>query len=106
VLRHEPLVWPTLAFVALTLAGLWMYTQPFLAIGDRTPASLLLAGSSGAVLLAVVLTLPRLLRASRLPTVVARSPVARRVDLFVLTISLQFLVTLAAWGLIPLRLWR
>lgn len=98
-LSQEPLVWAVAALVLLVLAPLLYFTQPFLAIGDPTVANMSVATLSAVLPIALLVSLVQSTRsgsASRW-----RSP-----DRFALVAALQWCVVLAAWGMLPLMLWR
>jgi CubicO group peptidase (beta-lactamase class C family) len=97
--RHEPLRWATLTVVPMVLAPLLYLTQPFLAIGDPTPANLVVATLTGAFPVALLLSLLQRTR--------ERAPARHAaLDLIALGAALQWCVVLALWGLLPLMLWR
>lgn len=98
-LRTEALRWTTVVLVPLALAPLLFLTQPFLAIGDPTPPSLMLAIASGALPVALVLALVDRARGGPRTR-------AAILDTLALAGALQWCVVLAAWGLLPLMLWR
>jgi hypothetical protein len=84
---------PLATTLALLLPVPFFLTQSFLELGDRTAASLLL--------MAVTAALP--------PAMAWGLWLAQRArawfDCLALVAVLQFLAVLAAWGLIPFRLW-
>jgi CubicO group peptidase (beta-lactamase class C family) len=90
---------PLLAGIALLLPLPFFLSQPVLALGDRTTASLLLAGATGALPLSVIAGL--VLRCRRWQN-------SRRalLDTAALLATLQCLLVLAIWGLLPFRLWH
>lgn len=100
---REPLCWPVLSLVPLLAAAAGLFRQPFLAIGDVRWPSVLLAVGTGLLLAGVA--------AAALRTAVCwwstRATFNRGLvlDGLLLTGALQWLVTLAYWGLLPLRLW-
>jgi hypothetical protein len=98
-LRKEALRWTTAVLVPLALTPLLFLTQPFLAIGDPTPPSLMLAIVSGALPVALVLALVDRARGGPRTR-------AAILDTLALAGALQWCGVLAAWGLIPLMLWR
>jgi len=97
--RDEPLRWPTLCLVLLLLAPALYLTQSFLAIGDPTPANVAMAALSGALPVALLAAGVRRVRAG-LRTLGAR------LDLAAIAGLLQWCAVLAAWGLVPLMMWR
>lgn len=97
--RSDALLPPLLVFVALLLPAPFFLSQSFLALGDRTTASVLLAIASGALPLSVVAGLLRHLRGRQ-----TRQP--DRLETAALLAALQWMAVLAAWGLLPLRLWH
>lgn len=84
---------PLAATLALLLPVPFFLTQSFLELGDRTVASLLLMAATAALAPAMAWGLWRALRAKAC------------FDCLALAAVLQFLAVLAAWGLIPFRLW-
>ncbi len=94
----DPLFIPFLASVALFLPVPLFFSQPFLQLGDLTPASLLLALVTGILPVAMLYGLWRCF--GRKPTI-RRAPMDRLALLGVL----QWSMVLAYWGLVPLRLW-
>jgi len=97
--RNEPLRWPALSLMLLAVApGLYL-TQPFLAIGDPTPANVAVAVLSGVLPLALLLAVAQRVRAG------VRT-LGARLDLGAIVGLLHWYVVLAAWGLAPLVLWR
>lgn len=98
-LRSEALRWTTAVLVLLVLAPLLFLTQPFLAIGDPTPATVTLAILTGALPVALLLSFVERLRGG----VIARAAI---VDTVALAGALQWCGVLAVWGVLPLMLWR
>lgn len=97
--RNEPLRWPAASLVLLAAApGLYL-TQPFLAIGDPTPANVTMAVLSAALPVALLIGAVQQVQAG------AGTPSAR-LDLAAIAGLLQWYAVLAAWGLAPLVLWR
>jgi CubicO group peptidase (beta-lactamase class C family) len=100
---REPLCWPVLSLVPLLAAAAGLFRQPFLAIGDMRWPSVLLAVGTGLLLAGVAAaTLHTAVRLWRTRATFNRGLV---LDGLLLTGALQWLVTLAYWGLLPLRLW-
>ncbi len=97
--RAEPLVAPTLCLSLLILAPALYLTQPFLAIGDPTPANLVVAALTALLPVTLILAGIRRVRAG----VASR---ATRVDGLALIAAAQWCAVLAGWGLLPLALWR
>ena len=97
--RSEPLRWPASCLMLMFLAPALYLMQPLLAIGDPTPANLAIAGLSGLLPLTLLVATVQRVRAGLQ---------GRRawLDLVALTAALQWCVVLAAWGLLPLALWR
>ncbi|HYW32741.1 MAG TPA: serine hydrolase domain-containing protein, partial [Gemmatimonas sp.] len=98
-LRDESLRWTTAVLAPLALAPLLFLTQPFLAIGDPTIANLSIAILTGALPLAIAVSLAAEMR----------TPSASRwhwPDRVALVGALQWCIVLALWGLLPLALWR
>lgn len=77
------------------------FAQPFLRMGELTAASGLLAAVTVVLPLATAIALARLLAAQR----GQRWCVLARLDLVAMLGVLQGAAVLAAWGLLPLRLW-
>lgn len=100
-LHDEPLRWPVSVLWLMPVAGVLYLRTPALGIGDPTAANLTAALLTGllplAVLAALVPTLQQALRTASRRTAL---------DLFALTGLLQWCVTLAWAGLLPLALWR
>ncbi len=97
--RDEPLLWPALCFVLLLLAPALYLTQSFLAIGDPTPANVTMAVLTGALPVALVVGVVQRVRAGV-------GTLGARLDLAAIAGLLQWCAVLAAWGLVPLVLWR
>lgn len=97
--RQEPLRWLVLCLALGLLAPLLYLMQPFYALGDPTPANLATAALTGALPLALAAAGLSHVRAG-LGTAVAR------VDMLALAGALQWCAVLAAWGMLPLLLWR
>ena len=95
----QPLVVPWLAVLALALPLPLFLRQSFLQLGDFTAASALLAATTAALPLAMLVGLWRQLRCK------ARGWWAR-LDMLAMLAILQWTMVLAAWGLLPLRLWH
>lgn len=96
----SPLVLPLLGVAMLVAAVPLFATQSFLRLGDLTPASLLLAAATAFLPLAM---LAGLVQAWRLRGRAGRLPA---VDAAALAAALQWLLVLAAWGALPVILWR
>lgn len=99
VLREELLRWPVIALWLMLLAPVLYLTQPFLAIGDPTLANVVVASLTGMLPLALVYALAQRVRAGLRG---ARGVI----DAVALSAALQWCLTLAVWGLLPLMLWR
>jgi len=97
--REEPLRWPALCLVLLLLAPALYLTQSFLAIGDTTPANVAMAVLTAALPAALVVGGVQRLRAGL-------GTLGARLDLGAIVGLLQWCVVLAAWGLVPLVMWR
>ncbi len=95
----EPLRWPALCLVLLMLAPALYLTQSFLAIGDPTPANVTIAVLSGVLPVALVVGGVQRVRAGV-------GTLRARLDLAAIAGLLQWCTVLAAWGLVPLVLWR
>lgn len=98
-LREEALRWPALVLWLLVLAPVPYLLQPFLAIGDPTPANLAVASLTLLLPLAAGAALVQLGRAGF-------SEARAAVDATALLMALQWCAVLALWGLLPLALWR
>ncbi len=98
-LREETLRWPAFVLLLMLLAPLLYLTQSFLAIGDLTPASVLVAALTLALPLAIAQALVQRIRAG---LVGARAVL----DTLALAAAAQWCIVLALWGLLPLMLWR
>ncbi|WP_177207672.1 serine hydrolase domain-containing protein [Massilia yuzhufengensis] len=92
---HDPLLAPFAGVLALLLPLPFFYTQSFLQLGDLTMASGLLATVTGALPLAMLVGMGEMWRRRKLDKAVLAALVA----------VLQLAAVLAAWGLLPLRLW-
>lgn len=92
---RDPLLAPFLGTLALLLPLPFFYHQSFLALGDLTWASGLLAAVTAALPAAMLVGVGMALRRG---SVVGAGPAA-------MLAVLQLSVVLAAWGLLPLRLW-
>jgi CubicO group peptidase (beta-lactamase class C family) len=97
--RDEPLRWTAGALLLLCSAPLLYLGESFLAIGDPTPANLVMALATGLVPLAMVASLVGRVRGGL-------GHRTARVELLMLVGALQWCLVLAAWGLLPLMLWR
>jgi CubicO group peptidase (beta-lactamase class C family) len=96
---NEPLRWPALCLVLLVVApGLYL-SQSFLAIGDPTPANVAMAVLTGALPVALVVGGVQRVRAGI-------GTLGARLDLAAIAGLLQWCAVLAAWGLVPLVMWR
>ncbi len=98
-LRTAPLRWTAGALLLLLGAPLLYLTESFLAIGDPTPANLAVALATGLLPVALVASLAGRVRGG-LRTWTAR------LEAVALGAALQWCLVLAAWGLLPLMLWR
>jgi CubicO group peptidase (beta-lactamase class C family) len=94
----DPLVATLLVTCAGLIVSLLLVRQSVLRLGDATPANVLLAVVTGALPCAVALGLWRSARRAR-----AARP--WMLDGIALAAVLQWTAVLAAWGLLPLRLW-
>lgn len=94
---RDALAPPVAATWALLIPVPLFLGQPFLALGDATPASVALAAVTAALPIAL---LAGLLRARR-----GRHGGLRWFDALALLAALQLCGVLAWWGLLPLRLW-
>ena len=97
--RKEPLRWPALCLVLLAVAPGLYATQSFLAIGDPTPANVTLAVLSGALPLTLLIGGVQRVRSGV-------GTLGARLDLVAIAGLLQWCAMLAAWGLMPLVMWR
>ena len=93
---RDPAFVPVLAVLALVLPAPFLARQSFLALGDLTVGSALLALVTLALPLAMVHGLWRWARAR---------PRRSIVDAVAMAAVLQLTIVLAAWGLVPFRLW-
>ncbi len=93
-----PLFFPLLSIIALALPVPFFLQQSFLQLGDVTTASVLLAVVSGLLPLAMVAGIVGALHRRE-------SSVINRVDIAAMLAVLQWLAVLAAWNLLPIRLW-
>jgi len=97
--RDEPVVWPALCLVLLLLAPALYLTQSFLAIGDPTPANVTMAVLTGLLPVALVVGGAQRVCAGL-------GMLGARLDLAAIAGLLQWCGVLAAWGLVPLMMWR
>jgi CubicO group peptidase (beta-lactamase class C family) len=88
----DPLFAPFVVTLAACIAGVLLWRQPVLQLGDLTAANVFLAVATGALPIAAALGLWRAGRTSWLDSVA-------------LAAVLQWTLILAVWGLLPLRLW-
>jgi len=95
----EPLRWPALCLGLLVVAPVLYLTQSFLAIGDPTPANVTMAVLTGALPAALLIGGVERVRAGV-------GTMGSRVELTAIAGLLQWCAVLAAWGLVPLVLWR
>lgn len=100
---REPLRWPVLSLLPLSLAAAGLVRQPFLAIGDVRWPSVLLAVGTGLLLTGSVAA--ALATAAGLWRSRGAQGRSRVRDGLMLVGALQWLISLALWGLLPLRLW-
>lgn len=96
---QDPGFAPTFALIALLVPLPFFFLQPFLAIGDLTLASALTALVTGALPLALMYGVFSNLRIG------VRRTKAALYETYAMLALLQWTLVLAAWGLIPLRLW-
>lgn len=101
--RAEPLRWSALALALLLIAPALFLTQPFLSLGDPTPASWAVAITTGLLPPALIASLWATFAAPRAAKSSAR---ARLLDAAMLLGALQWCLVLASWALLPLVLWR
>lgn len=94
----QPVFLPFLGVSALWLPLPLFLRQSFLQMGDLTPASGLLAAATAALPLSMLAGLGIHLR---------RRPAGRMalIDVLAMSAVLQWTLVLAAWGLLPVRLW-
>ncbi|HEY0154903.1 MAG TPA: serine hydrolase domain-containing protein [Longimicrobium sp.] len=88
----DPLLAPFVVALAACIAGVLLWRQPVLQLGDLTATNVFLAVVTGALPIAAALGLWRAGRTSWLDSVA-------------LAAVLQWTLVLAVWGLLPLRLW-
>lgn len=96
--RSHPLSVPLLGALALLLPLPFLFTQSFLQLGDITIGSVLLAAVTATLPLAMGLGLALHFHARR------KGAIAM-LDVLAMLSVLQWTLVLAAWGLLPLRLW-
>jgi len=89
---RDPLFAPLVVALAAAGAGVLLYRQPVLQLGDLSTANVILAVVTGALPIAATFGLWRANRASWM-------------DAVALLAVLQWTLVLAWWGLLPLRLW-
>jgi CubicO group peptidase (beta-lactamase class C family) len=98
--RDDALRAPLIAIAALVLPALLMLRQSFLQMGDLTAGSILLAVVTAMLPIALAVGLFRAVRTAR-----TRRAGGAIVDAAALVLALQGWVVLAAWGLMPIRMW-
>ncbi len=96
--RAHPLLVPWLGVLALAMPLPWLLTQSFMRLGDATVGNVLLAIATAVLPLAMFVGLVSHFRQGRRGLVAA-------LDAWAMTAALQWLLVLAIWGLLPLRLW-
>lgn len=101
---REPMTWPLAAISVLIVGGSLMWRQSFLAIGDPTLGSNLVAVGSALLVLSTAAAAIRLIFEFRMDA--ARTGYRPAPMFFVTLGALQWLVVLMWWGLLPLRIWR
>jgi hypothetical protein len=92
---HDPLAAPLAGTLALLLPLPLFYRQSFLQLGDLTAASGMLAFVTAALPVTMLVGL----------AVTPRHRPGSRSDALAMAAVLQLAIVLAAWGLLPLRLW-
>jgi len=104
---RDPASWPAVSVASLALAAAGLMRQPFLAIGDMRWPSVMLAVGSGLLLATTICAaLATGLRAWRFRhTALGALTPWRIFDGVVVLGAVQWLLTLALWDLLPLRLW-
>ncbi len=95
--RTDALRVPLISTAALALPVLLMLRQSFLEMGDVTAGSLALAAVTATLPAALAIGLFQAVRRARLD--------GRRVEAVALALALQGWWVLAAWGLMPIRMW-
>jgi hypothetical protein len=96
--RSSPLLAPWLAGIALFLPLPLFLRQSFLQLGDVTAASVLLAVVTGLLPLAMIAGLVAGFRRHAVGVIGA-------LDMAAMLAVLQWTIVLAAWNLLPTRLW-
>ncbi|EMR04785.1 serine hydrolase domain-containing protein [Cesiribacter andamanensis] len=96
--RTQPIVWVSGALLMVLAALGALLAQPFMALGDKTIGSLLLALGSGLLLLLSSVSLFQYI-------LHPRSTFYQKADVVALCCLLQCLLLLLVNGLLPLRLW-
>lgn len=91
---NQAIKFPFLSIVALVIPVLFLLFQPFLKLGELTLANILLAVFTGLLPLSMALGL---IKAYKTKT--------SRIDRISILATLQWLVILIVWGLIPFRIW-
>jgi CubicO group peptidase (beta-lactamase class C family) len=97
--RKEPLLLPALCLALLVMAPALYLTQSFLAIGDPTPANLVIAMLTGVLPLTLLAAAWQRVRTGL-------GSFTARLDILAIAGLLQWCAVLAAWGLMPFVLWR
>ena len=94
--RHDPLLAPFGGVLLLLLPAPFFFRQSFLQLGELTFASCLLAAVTAALPVAMLVGMGMALRRKSFQSAQTAAMLA----------VLQFTLVLAAWNLLPLRLWR
>ncbi|MCE3285359.1 MAG: serine hydrolase, partial [Steroidobacteraceae bacterium] len=94
----DPMFIPFIGVLALTVPIPFFLGQSFLQLGDRTAASLALAAVTAILPVTLAIGIVRQAR-------VLRGSATGTIDLAMLAAALQWLVVLAAAGIVPFRLW-
>jgi CubicO group peptidase (beta-lactamase class C family) len=104
---RDPMSWPVVSLLPLALGVAGLLRQPFLAIGDMRWPSVMLAVGSGLLLATTIgAALATGIRVWRFRhTALGAIAPQRGFDGVVIVGAAQWLMTLALWGLLPLRLW-
>jgi CubicO group peptidase (beta-lactamase class C family) len=95
----DALALPFAAILALAIPVPFFMTQPFLALGDPTPASVLLALATALLPAAMIVGLWRHVRRRE------HASAAHGLEALAMAAVLQWTFVLGLWGLMPVRLW-
>ena len=94
----KPIAWVFLTILFLLLSSSLLFLQTFVTLGDVTPGSMMLAISTILLPLGLLLSAWHHFKDRQFSFY-------SKMDFVAVVFSLQFILVLAFWGLIPFRLW-